>query len=297
MPSSHLWCQLAESPTPPSPGESRATFLGASTLLFDDGETAVLTDGFFSRPGVVRTFIGRIRPDRRRIEAALARAGIGRLAAVFVVHSHYDHALDAATVAGLTGADLLGSMSTRNIAVGAHFPAERFRVVEVNRPIRYGGFTLTALPARHSPYDIAPGTIDRPLATPARMTSFKTGQCFSVHIRHGSRAVLVHGSANFITGALAGHRAETVYLGIGTLGKQDDEFRDRYWRETVTATQAHRVVPVHWDNFTRSLDRPLRAMPRPVDHVTSAMAWLEQRAEAESVSLALPVLWQPTVFS
>jgi L-ascorbate metabolism protein UlaG (beta-lactamase superfamily) len=283
-----------ELPPPRSPGQVSVTFLGVSTLLFDDGDTAVLTDGFFSRPGALRASLGRVRPDQRRIEAALSRAGIERLTAVFAVHSHYDHALDSATVATLTGADLLGSASTRNIALGARFPEDRFRLIEVHRRLRYGDFELTALRAQHSRGDIAPGTIDSPLATPARVTSFRTGQCFSVHIRHGDRTVLVHGSANFIPGALAGHRADTVYLSIGTLGKQDDEFRDRYWRETVTATGAHRVVPVHWDNFTRSLDRPLRPTPRPFDNVPSAMAWLRERARTENVLLVLPVLWQPT---
>jgi L-ascorbate metabolism protein UlaG (beta-lactamase superfamily) len=284
----------AEPHVPPVPGGLRATFLGVSTVLFDDGDTAVLTDGFFSRPGVVRTLLGRVRPDRQRIDAALARAGMDRLAAVFVVHSHYDHALDAAAVARATGAEVLGSTSTRNIALGAGFPMDRFRVVEVGRPVRYGRIELTALPARHSPGDIAPGTIDSPLPTPARMTRFRTGECFSVHIRHGDRTALVHGSANSIPGALAGHRADTVYLGIGTLGRQDEEFRDRYWRETVTATCASRVVPVHWDDFTRSLDRPLRPLPRPFDDVPSALAWLRERARAENVSLVLPVLWEPT---
>jgi L-ascorbate metabolism protein UlaG (beta-lactamase superfamily) len=272
----------------------RVTFLGVSTLLFDDGHTAVLTDGFFSRPGAIQTLLGHVRPNRRRIEAALTRAGIDRLTAVFAVHSHYDHALDSPTVAMLTGADLLGSTSTRNIARGADFPEDRFRLVEVHRPIRYGHFELTALPARHSPLDVATGSVDEPLATPARFTAFKTGECFSLHIRHGDRAVVVHGSANFVPGALADHRAETIYLGIGALGKQGDSFRDAYWRETVGALQAHRVVPVHWDNFTRSLDRPLHPMPRPLDDVPSALAWLRQRARAEGVSLTLPVLWQQT---
>jgi L-ascorbate metabolism protein UlaG (beta-lactamase superfamily) len=296
-PSPTPWRPLAEPAGLRSPGNVRATFLGVTTLLFDDGETAVLTDGFFSRPGVVRTFFGRIQPNQRRIESALTRAGIDRLAAVFVVHSHYDHALDAGTVAERTGADLLGSASTRNIALGARFPEQRFRRVEVGRPVRYGRFELTALPSRHSRCDIAPGTIDQPLATPARMTRFKTGQCFSLHIRHDDRTVLVHGSANVLPRALSGHRATTVYLAIGTLGRQEDEFRDRYWHETVTVTGARAVIPIHWDNFTRSLDRPLRPMPRPFDDVPSAMAWLQRKARAEGVALDLPVLWQPIALS
>ena len=34
----------------PARGDVRVTFLGVSTLLFDDGETRIMTDGFFSRP-------------------------------------------------------------------------------------------------------------------------------------------------------------------------------------------------------------------------------------------------------
>lgn len=49
------------------PGKARATFLGASTMLLDDGDTAERTDGFFSRPGLVRTVAGRTTPDPGRI--------------------------------------------------------------------------------------------------------------------------------------------------------------------------------------------------------------------------------------
>ncbi|GAA14891.1 hypothetical protein GOALK_118_00090 [Gordonia alkanivorans NBRC 16433] len=75
-----------------------------STMLLTDGATTILTDGFFTRPGLPRVRAGRIRPDRKKIRAALNRFGIGAVDAVFVVHSHYDHALDAPDVAAMTGA-------------------------------------------------------------------------------------------------------------------------------------------------------------------------------------------------
>lgn len=68
---------------------------------------------------------------------------------------------------------------------------------------------------------------------------------------------MIHASANMRAGALDGRRADTVYLGIGTLGKQSPSFRDTYWRTYVADTGARRVIPIHWDNFTRGLDRPL----------------------------------------
>lgn len=301
----------AEPPAPPRrrAGELRVTYLGVSTLLLDDGETAVLTDGFFTRPGLLRTLTGRVRSDPRRIGAALARAGITTLDAVFVVHSHYDHALDAAAVAAATGARLLGSESTRAIARGRSFPEDRFDTVRTGEPLTLGRFTLTPLPARHSPGDIAPGAIERPLPPTARLREYRTGECYSLHVRHrgagsgtgagaaGSgreRTLLVHASANYLPDVLADHPAETVYLGIGALGRQTPAFRERYWHETVVLTDARRVVPIHWDDFTRALDRPLRPLPRPFDDVAASLAFLRERAALAGIAVALPLPWQPT---
>ena len=271
----------------------RGTFLGVSTILLSDGDAAVLTDGFFSRPGPLRVLFGRVRPDQDRITAALRRFGIGRLDAVFAVHSHYDHALDAATVAAATGARLFGSASTRNIALGQGFPPDRFSVVSPGVPFTVGSFRLTALPGAHSPGDLAPGTVDRPLRPAPRARDYRTGECYSLHVVHDGRALLVHASANMRPGALDGYQAEAVYLGIGTLGKQDEDFRARYWDALVTGTGARRVIPVHWDNFTVSLDKPLRPLPRFADDVAGSMEFLRRRSAAAGVTVTLPALGVP----
>lgn len=286
------WAHLSERAAPDVPGQLRAMFLGVSTILLDDGQTAILTDGFFTRPGLVRVLAGRLRPDRARVGAALERFGIRRLDAVFVVHSHYDHALDSALVAELTGARLIGSASTRNIARGQGFRDDRFDIVATGEPFDIGSFRLTALASDHSPGDLAPGTIGRPLPPASRARQYKTGECYSLHVRHGERELLVQASANVRSGELKGFAAETVYLGIGTLGKQDHAFRARYWDALVTGTGARRVVPVHWDDFTVPLRRPLRPLPRFADDFTASMEFLTRRAAADGVSLALPVLGQ-----
>ncbi|MER6081334.1 MBL fold metallo-hydrolase [Streptomyces sp. NPDC001833] len=263
-----------------------------STLLLDDGHTALLTDGFFSRPGLLRVRFGKVRPNRARITAALHRAGVRRLDAVFVVHSHYDHALDAPEVAAATGARLIGSASTRNIARGHDFPDERFQLAVTGEPLTIGGFEVTPLPARHSPGDLAPGRIDRPLSPPARATDYRTGDCYTLHVRHRGRELIIHASAHSLPDVLDGYRAETVYLGIGALGKQDEDFRNSYWNRLVTRTGARRVVPIHWDDFTRPLDVPLRPFPAFFDDFTTTMEFLTRQAEREGIALALPVLGQ-----
>lgn len=278
---------------PPVPAGPRLTWLGVSTVLIDDGDTALLTDGFFSRPGPLRVLAGRVRPDERRIAAGLRAAGVDRLAAVFCVHSHYDHALDAATVARLTGARLYGSDSTAAIARGHGLPADRFREVVVGERVDVGEFALTALPAAHTAGDLSPGRIDAPVPLAARARRYRTGACFSLHVGHGDRALVVHASTGVVPGALAGHRADVVLLGIALLSRRDEAFRERYWQETVAATGARRVMPIHWDDFTRSLRRRLRPIPRPLDDVPAAMRWLRDRADADGVEYRLPVLGRP----
>ncbi|NDK89335.1 MBL fold metallo-hydrolase [Gordonia desulfuricans] len=294
-PSLDPWRHLESPPAAAgSEGRVQVRFLGVSTLLLTDGTSTILTDGFFTRPGLVRVRAGRVRPDRTVIRAALDRFGIGTVDAVFVVHSHYDHALDSADVAEMTGARLLGSASMRNIARGHGFPDDRFDLVALGEPRRIGAFTLTALPAEHSPGDLAPGSIDAPMSPGAKATDYRTGDCYTLHIEHHGRELMIHASANMRAGAITGRHAETVYLGIGVLGKQTPGFRDAYWQTFVTDTGARTVIPIHWDNFTRGLDRPLTPLPEFFDDFTTSMEFLTSRADGEGVRLELPVLGRVT---
>jgi len=271
----------------------RATFLGVSTLLFDDGDTALLTDGFFSRPGLLRVVGRPLRPDPVRISAGLRRAGIADLAAVLVAHSHYDHALDAPAVAQRTGALLVGSPSTRQIALGHGLPADRFVPAPVASPLRIGSFTVTAVTSLHSHPDRFPGTIDAPVIIPARAGRYRTGECYSFHIGHSTGSLLVHASANFRPGALADVRADTVFLGIGQLGRADDGFRSSYWDEVVVAVRPRRVVPIHWDNLTRPLTPRVRPIPWPLDNHRRTMAWLKTACADAGIELLMPTPWEP----
>ena len=49
---------------PSTGGPLTARFFGVSTILLSDGNTAIMTDGFFSRPGAGKLLFGKIAPDR-----------------------------------------------------------------------------------------------------------------------------------------------------------------------------------------------------------------------------------------
>lgn len=288
----------ASSATPP--GTVRVRFGGVTTLLFDDGETAWMTDGFFSRPGAWKTLTSPIGPDHARIEAGLRRMGVTRLAAVVPVHSHYDHAMDAPIVAQRTGARLIGSPSTLHVGRGLGLRPEQMLMVGGGQEVRLGKFNLRFIPSRHSPTPYSDGhtaeIIEADLVPPRRVSAWREGRVWSLHVRHDSGPTwLVQGSAGFLPGALEALRADTVFLGTGTLGRKPEAYRAAYWKETVQAVGARQVIPIHWDNFWRPLDEPLQAMPLLLDDFGAAMQDLQARAAPGGVQVRMPPLFVPFV--
>ena len=270
----------------------RVTFLGVTTLLFDDGETAILTDGFFSRPGLA-ALARPIAPDRELIGASLARAGITRLAAVIPVHSHYDHAMDSPEVARRTGALLVGSASTANVGRGDGLAEEQLRVVRDGETLSFGRFRVTMILSLHFPHGMSMGEIREPLRPPARASDYLDGGAYSVLVEHDGKSMLVQGSAGYVEGKLAGRKADVVFLGVAGLSTKDDAYREAYWREIVEAVQPKRIIPIHWDDFTRPLAEPLVALPRQLDDLHASMTFVLGRASAAGIDVRFTDPWLP----
>ncbi len=269
------------------------TWAGVTTMLVDDGQSALLTDGFFSRPSLLAVGTRRLTPSLPRIDGCLARLGIDRLEAVLPVHTHYDHAMDSAVVAERTAASLVGGVSAANVGRGGGIPDDRLVVATPGEPVQLGAFEVTLIEGHHCPPDRFPGTITEPVVPPVRASAYRCGEAWSTLIRHRptGRRLLVVGSAGFVPGALRGRRAEVVYLGIGQLGAQPERYLVDYWTETVRAVGARRVVLTHWDDFFRPLHEPLRALPYAADDLDASMRVLSGLAREDAVALHLPTLW------
>lgn len=271
----------------------RVTFLGVASLLISDGTSSIMTDGFFSRPSLLR-LIRPISPDRARIEAGLARVGVSALDAVLPVHSHYDHVQDSAVVAGLTGAALVGGESTLNVGRGADLDTERLVPAIAGGTLTLGAYDITHVASEHCPPDRFPGVISAPLRVPARVTAYRCGEAWSILVTHrpSGRRLLVQGSAGFVPGALAGQQAEVVYLGVGQLGLRPEAEIRQYWHETVVAVDARRAVLIHWDNFFRPLDQPLQAVSYSADNLDQTMRIFDELGARDGVEVLFPTLWR-----
>ncbi len=277
-------------------------WMGVSTLLVDDGSSALLTDGFFSRPGLIDVALRKLRPSPERIDAALRRAGVEELVAVLPVHTHYDHALDSAVVAQRTGASVVGGRSAANLARGQGLPHDSITEATAGAELDLGPYAVTLIESHHCPPDRFPGAITEPVVPPARAAAYRCGEAWStlIHHRPSGRRLLIQGSAGFVPGALAGRHAEVVYLGVGQLGVQPERYIRQYWNETVRSVGARRVVLIHWDDFFRPLTEPVRATPYAGDDLDVTMRVLAALAERDGVAMHLPSLWQrgdPWIFS
>lgn len=270
------------------------TWMGVATLLLDDGSSALMTDGYFSRPSLTQVAAGKVAPSAPRVDGCLARAKVSRLAAVIPVHTHIDHALDSALVADRTGAQLVGGESAANVGRGHGLAEDRLIVAASGEPIALGAYDVTLVESHHCPPDRFPGVISRPVVPPVKASAYRCGEAWStlIHHRPSDRRLLIQGSAGFVTGALEGQRAEVVYLGVGQLGLQPRSYLVDYWTEVVRAVGARRVVLIHWDDFFRPLSEPLRAFPYAADDLEVSIRVLDELAAEDGVAVHMPTVWQ-----
>ncbi len=271
------------------------TWLGVATLLISDGTSALMTDGFFSRPSLGSVAMKRVEPSLERIIGCLERTRVRSLEAVIPVHTHYDHALDSAVVAGRTEAMLVGGESAANVGRGFGLRHERIIIATPGEPMVFGAYEVTLFESKHSPPERYPGVITEPVVPPVKVSAYKCGEAWSVLIRHQptNHRLLVQGSAGFVEGALSGQQADVVYLGVGQLGLLPEQYMVDYWNEVVRSVGARRVVVIHWDDFFRPLTEPLRALPYAADDLDATMRVLSRLAAEDGIPLHLPTVWEP----
>jgi len=269
------------------------TWLGVATLLLDDGSSALMTDGFFSRPGLLTVGLRPISSAEDRVDESLTRVGVHRLEAVIPVHTHYDHAMDSAIVAERTDAKLVGGESAANVGRGHRLPEDRLVVAPSGETLTLGAYDVTLVASEHCPPDRYPGVITEPVVPPVRASAYRCGEAWStlVHHRPTDRRLLIQGSAGFVAGVLAGQRADVAYLGVGQLGLRPEQYIVDYWTETVRTVGARHVVLIHWDDFFRPLTEPLRALPYAGDDLDFSMLILGRLADEDGVALHLPTVW------
>jgi L-ascorbate metabolism protein UlaG (beta-lactamase superfamily) len=246
------------------------TYFGNSTILISDGHTRLLVDGFFSRPGFLRTALGKVESNeaivRKQLNIVQKQLALDRLPpidALLLGHTHFDHALDAPLVACLTGAKVIASSSYKYLPVAKPCLEAPPHQVEVPsdglKNEKVGEFLISFLPSQHIPPHLlgqgkAQGDILTPIKPRARAVDYKHGDVFAIHISHPQGNIAITTTAGAKAGQFCDRRADVLLLAVGLLEKESEASQERYWLETVEMLDPGTVIPIHWDNFTQELD-------------------------------------------
>ena len=260
------------------PSDLSITYIGVGCTLLRWGQTAVLTDPFWSHIGLGQVLFGRLEADMDQVSGHLPP--LDDVRAILVGHGHYDHVLDMPWVCEAVHADasVLGSRSlkhqyagagiarpfvsvndwlTTSVAAGPWWTSGdgRFRVLPIQsgHPAQYAGIHLYT---KHLTEDAT--------GTPTRVHDFQEGRTL---------AWLV----DFLDGDAIAHRVfiETTATGpplglvppsilrerpvdIAIVAMDTARLAAKGSATVLDSLRPHTALFVHWENFFRTKDRPPR---------------------------------------
>jgi L-ascorbate metabolism protein UlaG (beta-lactamase superfamily) len=269
----------------PSDAMLELTYLGVGGFLMRWNGHEIVTAPFYSNPGLLRVGLGLpISPNTKRIDTHLPP--MDKVEAMLVGHAHYDHLMDAVYVAEehATRAVIYGNQTMAHILASRERLRGRVVVLDAdagdwwqpgrwqyvaNRSIRF-----MALRSEHAPHFLGikmfGGSLDEDQERlPRTAYGWKEGQTFAFLIdflgADGRVRLRLHyqdaGSnppAGFVPppDSAAAEPVDVAVLCVASFGQVDD-----YPEAVVRQLQPQTVVLGHWENFFRSPDRPLEAVP------------------------------------
>ena len=157
---------------------------------------------------------------------------------------------------------MYGSVSTAALLRASGVGAEQIHECSGGEIIEVGPFRVRMVPSEHSciglgrrvPYA---GDIPCSCEMPMRGYDYRCGQVFGLAISVAGLRLYHAGSANLIDDAIEERDSDVFLMGIS--GRFATE---RYIARVLRRLTPRLVVPMHYDNFFRPLQRPMRLLPR-----------------------------------
>src|SRR5579872_5330996 len=133
-------------------------YTGTAGWIIQNGKTVILIDPYLTRakyrspnddvsPDDPRPLVtaGTVaEPDTGVIDAHIQRADF-----IFITHTHPDHSLDMPYIARKTGAKVIGTESTANVARAEGVPERQIQVVKGGEDLKFDGFSVRVIRSVH----------------------------------------------------------------------------------------------------------------------------------------------------
>lgn len=249
--------------------ELQLTHFGAAAWRITDGETTLYVDPYFSRLRTVKVFGTSFPPpsnDRRPVygyddllpsDTAMIDQHVTDANFILISHSHFNHCMDMPYIAKRTGATVIGTESTANLARAAGVANHQIIPVKGGEDFAFDTVSIKVIPSLHSslvipsPYSLWDccryfdgREVPRDIQGPPRLKDFVEGGTLAYLIRLGTRRILVICSMNYIENEMTGLAPDIALIPAAHWRLQVYDYTGRLVRalgmpETVIAT--------HWD--------------------------------------------------
>jgi L-ascorbate metabolism protein UlaG (beta-lactamase superfamily) len=200
-----------------SKGAVALTYLGAAGWKVEAGTHVLLVDPYFSRVEVDRQKTS-LTPDATSID----RYAPAHADAILVGHSHFDHLLDVPEIAKRTGARVVGTQSTFNVAHASGVPDRQLTIVGGGEILELAPFSVRVIRALHAPIGLPSTTISEDVKLPMTADGYVEGGTLQYMVAVQGRAILFIGTANFVESELQGLRPDIAVVATGAREKVPD---------------------------------------------------------------------------
>ncbi len=237
------------------------THLGAAGWQITDGKRVILLDPYLSRLRVTGQFGTYTTPtlpgDGRKIfgpdddliaDTAAIDAHVTRADFILHSHSHFNHTLDMPSIARKTGATVLGTESTTNLARAEGVPERQLIAVRGGEDYAFDGLSVKVIPSLHSALNgkhfFDSRVVPRDFQGPRRLGRDIEGGTLAYLLRLGGYQILWFGSMNYIEREVQGLRPDVAMIAAA---RQRLEIHD-YTGRLLRAIGVPRLVfATHWD--------------------------------------------------
>lgn len=251
-------------------GRLKLTHFGAAAWRITDGKTTVYVDPYFSRLRTVKVF-GNTFPapspdDRRPVvryddvpvsDTATIDRHVTKADFVLVSHSHFNHCMDMPYIAKKTGATVIGTESTANLARASGVPDRQIIPVQGGEDFAFGDISVRAIPSLHSslvmpsPYTLYDNCryfdgrkVPGDLQGPPKLKDFVEGGTLAYLIRIAGHRIVVLCSMNYIEREMQGLEPTIALIPASAWRLQVYDYTKRLVRALGNPPL---VVATHWD--------------------------------------------------
>lgn len=219
-------------------------WLGVAGVELRAGDQVLAIDPFFTRPSLLQM----LKP--LQVDEHLALEKLPACDYLLVTHPHYDHLMDVAVIVRHSGAMVFGSANSCQLLRLLGVPPGQVGEVHQGDVLSLGAFKVEVIAGQHSPIPmghIFTGNLRRGMEPPLRVTDFRMDTCLGYRVTAAGIRLLVCAREPLPADILL------------AVAQEPKAYYVNLFQDAAPGT----FIPIHWDNFTRPLRKPLRRFSRP----------------------------------